>query len=194
MTDEEILIQIRSGGSALESAVKALYLSIAQPMLRFFVFKGVSSDEAKDILQETVVKIVRGANTYKSEDAAKAWIWQIARNCLTDHLRKRASIGVHEVGVDEEQWRHVEESSIALSSAGNGSEHSVDACVDAGLKSFTEVEPDRAHALLLQMDGYSIDEIGLQIGRTLGATKEYLSQCKKKIQPFIAHCTELLQA
>ena len=45
---------------------------------------------------------------------------------------------------------------------------------------------------LLQMDGHSIEEIGLRIGRTIAATKEYLSQCKKKIQPYIAHCTELL--
>ena len=47
---------------------------------------------------------------------------------------------------------------------------------------------------MLQMDGLSIEEIGLRIGRTMAATKEYLSQCKKKVQPFIAHCTELLES
>jgi DNA-directed RNA polymerase specialized sigma24 family protein len=62
------------------------------------------------------------------------------------------------------------------------------------LEKFNRVEPERAMVLMLQMDGLSIDEIGLRIGRTMAATKEYLSQCKKKIQPFIAHCTDLLAA
>jgi hypothetical protein len=47
---------------------------------------------------------------------------------------------------------------------------------------------------MLQMDGLSVEEIGHRIGRTIAATKEYLSQCKKKIQPYIAHCTDLLAA
>ena len=70
----------------------------------------------------------------------------------------------------------------------------MDECVSAGLEKFNRAEPERAMVLMLQMDGLSIDEIGLRIGRTMAATKEYLSQCKKKIQPFIAHCTDLLAA
>jgi DNA-directed RNA polymerase specialized sigma24 family protein len=42
------------------------------------------------------------------------------------------------------------------------------------------------------MDGLAIEAIGQRIGRSVAATKEYLSQCRKKIQPFIAHCAELL--
>ena len=64
--------------------------------------------------------------------------------------------------------------------------------MSAGLDEFGKREPERALVLLLQMDGHSIEEIGLRIGRTIAATKEYLSQCKKKIQPYIAHCIELL--
>jgi DNA-directed RNA polymerase specialized sigma24 family protein len=66
--------------------------------------------------------------------------------------------------------------------------------VAAGLGAFSNSEPERAYVLTLQMEGLSIQEIGQRIGRTVAATKEYLSQCKKKIQPFIAHCTEHLTA
>ena len=62
-----------------------------------------------------------------------------------------------------------------------------------GLARFSEVAPDRAYALMLQMEDQSIDEIAAVIGRTNGATKEYLSQCKKKIKSYIEHCTELLK-
>ena len=68
----------------------------------------------------------------------------------------------------------------------------VDDCVAAGLGAFAQQMPERAHALSLQMEGQSIEAIGQQIGRSAAATKEFLSQCRKKIQPFIAHCMDLL--
>lgn len=194
MTEDDIIKLIRAGGRPMEAGVKALYQSVAQSMLRFFVYKGVSADEAKDILQETIVRIVRGADAYSGGGAGKAWIWQIARNCLVDHQRKNFSVGNHEVALNDEQWRQVEQTAADPRSGARASVQTVDQCVDVGLKLFSEKEPERAHALLLQMDGFSIEEIGLQIGRTTAATKEYLSQCRKRIQPFLVRCVDLLAA
>ena len=178
----------------MDAGVKALYQSAAQPMLRFFVFKGVSGDDAKDVLQETFVKIVRNVASYTGDGAAKAWIWQIARNSLTDHQRKQGGLANHETAVNDEQWKTLEETAADPTAPTCGATGSVDECVSTGLDNFNRVEPERAMVLMLQMDGLSIDEIGLRIGRTMAATKEYLSQCRKKIQPFIAHCTDLLAA
>lgn len=194
MTEEEIIRLIRAGGKAMDTGVKALYQSAAQPMLRFFVFKGVAGDDAKDILQETFVKIVRSAASFSGDGAAKAWIWQIARNCLTDHQRKQGSLANHETAVNDEQWQSLEETTPDPTALSCGTVESVDECVSSGVDKFNRAEPERAMVLMLQVDGLSIDEIGLRIGRTMAATKEYLSQCKKKIQPFIAHCTDLLAA
>ena len=44
------------------------------------------------------------------------------------------------------------------------------------------------------VQGQRVDAIAEQIGRSGAATKEYLSQCRKKILPFIAHCAALLDA
>jgi len=158
-------------------------------MVLFFVYRGVSGDEAKDILQDTFIKIVRGANGFTGEGTAKAWLWQIARNCLTDHMRKKASLGEHESVFDDEKWHRLEETVAAPTPRTRGT--SVDECVSAGLAAFGDQMPERAYVLTLQMEGMSVEDIGRQIGRTVAATKEYLSQCRKKIQPFIAHCTEL---
>ena len=194
MTEEEIIMLIRTGGKALDAGVKALYQSTAQAMLRFFVYQGVSGQDAQDILQDTVVKIVRRADSYGGTGTAKAWIWQVARNCLIDHQRKLGSLGQHETAVNDEQWARLEETTAAPASPASVRGESVDQCVAAGLGAFSNSEPERAYALTLQMEGLSIQEIGQRIGRTVAATKEYLSQCKKKIQPFIAHCTEHLTA
>ena len=192
MQEEDIIQAIVVGGKPREAAVKALYQGQAQAMLRFFVFQGASSEEAKDILQDSLVKIVRNAAAFKGSGPAKAWIWQIARNCLLDFLGQRTRLAQREVAVDDAQWAALGESTAAPAACHFGGK--VDDCVAAGLADFGSQMPDRAYALTLQMDGLRIDAIGLQIGRSVAATKEYLSQCRKKIQPFIAHCAELLSA
>jgi RNA polymerase sigma factor (sigma-70 family) len=194
MTEEEIIMMIRTGGKAMDAGVKALYQLVAQPMLRFFVYKGVSSDDAKDVLQETIVKIVRSADSFGGSGTANSWIWQVARNCLIDHQRKLGGLGKHETAVNDEQWARLEETTPAPAMSTVASRDSVDKCVADGLSTFSNREPERAYVLTLQMEGMSIDKIGQRIGRTVAATKEYLSQCKKKIQPFIIHCTDYLNA
>lgn len=192
MTEEDIIKMICAGGAEMNKGVKALYDTTAQQFLRFFVYRGASADEAWDVLQETMVKIVRSVQSYGEEGSARSWMWQIARNCLIDHQRKAGTITTHETTASDEQWQHLEDKTAGPNAAACSDARSVDECVKAGLAAFSNREFDRANALMLQMDGYSIEEIGLRIGRTIAATKEYLSQCKKKIQPYIAHCTELL--
>lgn len=240
MTEEEIITLIRTGGKALDAGVKALYQTMAQPMLRFFVHQGVSGEDAKDVLQETLVKIVRNSESFGGSGTAKAWMWQVARNCLIDHQRKGANLqpsayenelveskasSVAEIrmngsteernglqvttfqyagkpvtnerrrlttSVSDAEWQHIEKTEASPGFEAFVDERSAEQCVSEGLDAFSKQEPERSYVLMMQMDGSSIEEIGQLIGRTVAATKEYLSQCKKKIQPFIAHCNELL--
>lgn len=242
MTEEEIITLIRAGGKALDAGVKALYQSMAQPMLRFFVHQGVSGEDAKDVLQETLIKIVRNSESFGGSGTAKAWMWQVARNCLIDHKRKGSILqpsayekdlveskessvadirmnGTTEVrdgvqvtafqyagkpaanerrsltsSVGDAEWQHIEKTEASPDFEVFVDERAAEQCVSEGLDAFSKQEPERAYVLMLQMDGSSVEEIGQRIGRTVAATKEYLSQCKKKIQPFIAHCNELLSA
>lgn len=240
MTEEEIITLIRAGGKALDAGVKALYQTMAQPMLRFFVHQGVSGEDAKDVLQETLVKIVRNSETFGGSGTAKAWMWQVARNCLIDHKRKGSILqpsayenelvesnasSVAEIrmngtteernglqvttfqyagkpvtnerrrlttSVSDAEWQNIEKTEASPGFEAFVDERSAEQCVSEGLDAFSKQEPERSYVLMMQMDGSSIEEIGQLIGRTVAATKEYLSQCKKKIQPFIAHCNELL--
>ena len=66
-------------------------------------------------------------------------------------------------------------------------------CVAKGLERFAAEEPERAYVIDLYADGIGLQEIADRIGRTYGATREYLSQCRKRVPPFIKHCLPLLQ-
>lgn len=187
--EEGILRDIAQGGARAESALRRLYDVVGQAMLRFFVHQGASADESQDILQDTLIKIYKSAGQYVGQGTAKAWIWQVARNTLLDAFRKSQRIRAEEISVHPEQWGHFEETVAAPVCQ---FDQSVDACVADGLEKFALEMPDRAVALNLYLEGASMEDISVQIGRSVAATKEYLSQCRKKIKPYIAHCTENL--
>lgn len=191
MTDEEILRSIPMGGAVADGAVKALYVRHGQHMLRFFVHQGVDGGTARDVLQETMVRIVRGAASYSGSGDAKSWLWQVARNCLLDTLRKQARQHEDELPANDEEWQLIAEASEAPRGR---SDLGVQDCVTRGLEAFAARAPERAFALTLLMEGLSMEEIGARIGRTAGATKEFLSQCRKRLEPYVSHCRELLEA
>ena len=195
MTEEDILRGICAGGQAREAAVAALYRGHAQALLRFFVHQGLGPDDARDLLQDTVVKIVRGAAGFDGKGAARAWIWQVARHALLDCLERRGRQTAREAALSDEQWGELADTT-PLSASHDTAEslQQVDDCVAAGLAAFARDMPERAHALTLQMNGLAVAEIAERLGRSPGATKEFLSQCRKKIQPFIAHCMALLRS
>ena len=190
MTDEDILSAIRAGGRPRDAAVGVLYRRHAQALLRFFVYQGASADDAKDLLQDTVVRIVRGAEGFDGTGAARAWIWQVARNVLLDFLKRRAVRAGREVAATPQEWAAIADTTAAAPS-GDSSAHLVD-CVDRGLQTFALEMPERAQVLTLQMQGHAVAEIAQRIGRTAAATREYLSQCRRKIEPYIAHCLDHL--
>jgi len=189
--EEQLIKMIQQGGKAAQAAFGRIYSSKAVEFRRFFIANGLTLEDAKDVTQETFVKIVRNIDSFRGEGAANAWLWQIARNCLTDHIRKRCARP--EDTANDERWSIIEQNSEALRlQDAIAFEGNVDNCVSAGLQRFEREEPERAYALMLQMEDHSTTIIGERIGRSPGATREYLSQCRKKLQPFIEHCLEHL--
>ena len=64
-------------------------------------------------------------------------------------------------------------------------------CIQDKLENFFDVYPDHAAALDYQMDGMDIKSIADVIGRSANATKELLSQARKKIAPSIEECLQI---
>jgi RNA polymerase sigma-70 factor (ECF subfamily) len=239
MPEEEIIAGIYVGGAQRHAALRAWIKGpVGARMQRFFISHGIALQDAEDVLQETIVNVVTKIHTYRADGAARSWLWQIARNCMTDFFRKSGTylqqasereeadtarraaandavmsvengarvtklpyIASHEnsrreqavprqVLLDEDQWRVIEQTTAI--DGGDTQLDSVDECVDRGMDAFVAQMPERAEALNMQMDGASISQIADHLGRTVAATKEYLSQCRKHLQPFVAHCTALL--
>lgn len=193
MKEEECIELICMGGKPADVGLKVLYREMGPAMLRFFALSGAPGDEANDVLQETFVRVFKSAASFSGEGSARSWLWQIGRNCLMDHLRKSGRVKEREELFNDDQWGRLLESTPDPAEVIAGQELLED-CVSRGVQVFGQQMPDRAYVLTLQMEGVGIKEIATQIGRSIAATKEYLSQCRKKLRPFISDCLEQLPA
>lgn len=204
MTPEEILKKISDGGRAQNEALSVLYQTKAAAFKRWFLHKGVHPGALEDVLQDTIVKIFKNAGSYHgqggfSDSSASAWMHTIAFSCMQDHFEKSNRIKKGESSYDDLPDPSKIETDHMLQdraheAAQSAATQAVNECIAAGLEDFAAEQSDRYDVLMAQLDGEDIASIGNRIGRTIAATKEYLSQCRKKLAPFIAHCTPLLPA
>ena len=66
-------------------------ISAVSPRLEAFILRACKPPLAEDLLQDTLVKIARSMKDFRgdSEIQFRAWCYQVARNTLRDHFRKK---------------------------------------------------------------------------------------------------------
>lgn len=186
MTDQECLDHIRRGGKARADGIAQLYRSYARRFLAYLLKHRVPRQNAEELVQDTFVNIVRHCESFRGETRIDAWMWSILRNGLIDYVRKQRP----EDALDEDE----------LEAAAGGTEDApeIDAenrddCVRKAYAEFAQVHKDRAQVLaLVTFESWSIDDVAAMLKRTPGATREYLSQCRKKLKVFLEPCREYL--
>jgi RNA polymerase sigma-70 factor, ECF subfamily len=188
--DAESLKLIAAGGRPAEGALTALFRKYRKPLLGFLIRRGVDAQTAEDLVQETFIKVAKSAGTFRRDAMASSWIYSILRNVHLDHLRKPK----HEVNLDDEGWEIVEadqEDDGADRPDQNLERRQLDDCLDTQYKVFIKEQPAAAAALQKVTEhDWSIREVAQFLGRTEAATKEYLSQCRKKLRVFFEPCRE----
>ena len=93
------LSRFRSGD---EAAYSEIYQRFQKPILRH-VRKRISDEAvAEEITQEIFLKVHRFREGYQPEFAFSTWLWTIARNTISDHLRARKDArGDHDFMIEE---------------------------------------------------------------------------------------------
>lgn len=184
LSDTELMEDISKGGKRGKAAFSVFYERYASNIKAFLInFTNIPGADVSDIFQDTCVKIVHSAHTYKGGSLA-GWVKTIARNTAYDYSRKYGGFVGFEDGEAE---------ALIDENACTSDHDSVDDCVQLGLAKFRDSFPQRYVAIQAQVEGMSIVEISELLDRSLSATKEFISQSKKKLSPFLRPCTELLR-
>lgn len=182
--DLQVVTKLKKGGKHREEAISSLYLEYSSKFEWFFIRHRVNKETAQDLVQDTFVNIVKGCDSFRQECNFSAWLWTVARNTMLGHFRKESK---HTENINEYEDVDI----ISMNSDDN--HESLEDCVQQAISSFSQSEPARAKVLMLSaIEGWSSDEVATYLDRTAGATREYISQCRKKVKQFMAECEEYL--
>lgn len=178
-SDEELLEAARSGD---DEALEALLARHEQKVFRFGLRMCGNEEDARDVLQETLLAAFRGVRQFRGEAQLSTWLYQVARSFCTKARRRGAGeperheslegvaargVSVPASGPDEraharEMARVIQEALLALP------------------------EPQREVVLLRDVEGLSAEEAAAVVGIEVPALKSRLHRARLAMQERIA--------
>lgn len=187
-----LIADLKASGERQSEAVALLYRGFAPRLAAYYRAQGADRALADDWVQDTFVRVIRGAATLKTDAAFTGWMWAIARNVMIDARRRKDSrlaslpepdengLSLCEAdlseGADPEEW---------LASLQHRD------LVSRQFAAFRRDFPERAQCIAWSCrDDMSMSDIAAAIGRSAGATREYISQCRKKARSYFLPCME----
>jgi RNA polymerase sigma-70 factor (ECF subfamily) len=186
----------RDGGAAIERALQLLDRSFFAILFRESV-RGLGDHEsARDLVQDTFIKVWLRCATFQGDSELLPWIRSILRHGLLDRLRKSTSeiaLDTAEDQAGETQLRIAELSEeIIPRPDSEAARAQLDDCFKRCWRRFEAASP--SHALVMAWiveDGLTHEQIGELLGRTPGATREFISQCRKRARLHLAEWYQL---
>jgi RNA polymerase sigma factor (sigma-70 family) len=81
-----------------------------EPRLRKFIRRRVlDTGDAEDVLQDVFYELTQAYRLMKPVEQVTAWLFRVARNRITDIFRKRKTVSLNELVVDEEEMLEFED-------------------------------------------------------------------------------------
>ncbi len=194
---ETAIQQIQSGGTDCERAARTLFTLLWRRFVVDFQRAGLSLAAAEDLASDAFCRVYQGLPGLRELHAAEKWVRQIARHSLQNHWRNTAAARQHEVQVEDDETLSMlsDMAAAEVGGAGNGmpgGDPAVWNCLQRQLGSYCEKHPERAMWLEhLVLEGWSISELSEATGKTLGATREYLYQCRLALKEYLAQCMDV---
>lgn len=185
----------REGGPAIEHALRQLDRNYFAVLYRESMRGLRDADAARDLVQDTFIKIWAHCATFRGDSELFAWVKVILRRGLLDRLRTTR----REVALDD---AHDSEPGFAARLAElhvNGvatpddeiRRRQLDECFRRCWEQFERDAP--AHALVMSWiveDALTHTQIAELLDRTPGATREFISQCRKRARVYFAEWHE----
>jgi len=152
--------------------------------LRGFIARRVGDEaEAEDILQEVLLRIHRHGDTLEQAEHVHAWVYQIARNAITDAYRAhgaRAALAAALAGPD----RAVED---APASADLRAE------LATCLAPMIDRLPDayRQAIMLTEFEGLTQESAAARLGLSLPGMKARVQRARRRLKAMLLECCQV---
>lgn len=141
-----------------------------------------SPEDAADALQDALISAARRARQYRGDAAVLTWLHRIVINACLDRLRRNRSRPTVPLPDDPDRV-------LALESAEDPEREAalVEMRRDV-LAALSQLNADqRAALILVDMEGYSVDQASEILGCAPGTIKSRCSRGRARLAPLLAH-------
>jgi RNA polymerase sigma-70 factor, ECF subfamily len=180
-SDEELLEQARTGD---RGALERLLERHQRRVFRFGMKMCGEEEDAKDVLQETLIAAARGIRDFRGASSVSTWLYTIARSfCIKRH--RTSKFAPDQIESIEERAREVK----GMADASRGPEDAaVGNQVRAALQSaIGSLEPMYREVLVLRdVEGLSAPEVAEVLGLSVEAVKSRLHRARVAVRERIA--------
>jgi RNA polymerase sigma-70 factor, ECF subfamily len=181
------LVKQIQAGIRVEESFEKLFRRFRPLVHSFFLRKGFSADESKDLTQEVFLRVFKGIDTFRGESRFERWLWEIADNIYLNELRRRRT----------EKRHGIEQSLDATVESGDGSSPALEiAAPDLSpeeevfrrqslkdLRAAFQDLPDqmRRCCILRYEKGLKYQEIAVVMKISIETVKAHLHQARKRL-------------
>lgn len=174
--DEELLAAIRAGDDVAMSALLARH---APTVYRFGVKMCRDREDAKDVLQDTLLAAARGIREFRGASSLSTWFYSVARSfCLkkrrTSKFAPKQTVSIDETGTAEESpSRDKDPEEMA-------SDRELTTLLDDAI---AELEPTNREVLVLRdVEGLTAPEVAQVLGVSVDAVKSRLHRARADVR------------
>ena len=186
----------REGGAAIEQALRRLDRDFFGILYARALRAVRRADTARDLVQETFIKVWQRCATFHGDSELLPWIEAVLRHTVLDALRRQrreepfddgdavngelaariAELSQQEIATPPDELRRAQ----------------LARCFQECWARFENAAPSHAAVISwIAADGLSHEEIAALLGRSPGATREFISQCRKRARLHLAPWYEL---
>jgi len=169
-----------------EAAYRFLYDTYYDRLRRFFSRQRVGPEKARELTQDTFLRVFRGKGEFHSGEELEAWLFRIARNVYLNHDRERRAKKRRAVEQSLEQWMEQHGPAIP-ENPGKETASPLDTYLDRERQVVLAEALTRLPArmrrcfVLRQYHGLAYEEIAEVLGVSVGTVKAHLHQAKSRL-------------
>lgn len=178
-TDEELLQAARAGD---DEALEALLTRHEQKVFRFGLRMCGNEEDARDVLQETLLAAFKGVRHFRGDAQLSTWLYQVARSFCTKARRRGAGEPARHESLEGAAAREV----TVPASGPDERAHAREMARVLQEALLALPEPQREVVLLRDVEGLSAEEAARVVGIEVPALKSRLHRARLAMQDRIA--------
>jgi RNA polymerase sigma-70 factor (ECF subfamily) len=138
-------------------------------------------EEAADALQDALLSAFRRADTFRGEAKVSTWLHRIVVNACLDRMRRQRARPVDPLPEDEDRFGALADPPAQVDPAEAGERR---ADVLRALATLTEEQ--RTAIVLVDMEGYTVDEVAELVDCAPGTVKSRCARGRARLAPLLA--------